>query len=163
MELLDKHFPPGHVLKSVMNRDLVKISYICLPNMGSCIAKHNSKVLRKATEEEVRAPPSCNCQKSKKNDCPVPGACNQRGVVYQATVTSEGGVNTHTYVGLAKSFKNRYSKHKSSLLVQTQQNSTTLSTHFHKQKNGGRQPTISLKLKHTNLQPSDKCMQTLPH
>ena len=83
--------------------------------MGSCIAKHNSKVLREATEEEVRAPPSCNCQISKKNDWPVPGACNQGGVVYQATVTSEGGVNTKTYVGLAKSFKNQYSKHKSSL------------------------------------------------
>ena len=151
LELLDKHFPPGHVLKSVMNRDLVKISYRCLPNMGSCIAKHNSKVLREATEEEVRAPPSCNCQISKKNDCPVPGACNQRGVVYQATVTSEGGVNTQTYVGLAKSFKNRYSKHKSSLKKYTKKNSTTLSTHFHKQRSGGYQPTISWKFLKTNI------------
>ena len=73
------------------------------------------------------------------------------GVVYQATVHSEGGANTQTYVGLTKYFKNRYSRHKSSLLAQTKENSTTLSTHFHKQKSGGHQPTISWKFLKTNI------------
>ena len=38
------------------------------------MAKHNSKILK-----------SCNCQKSKKDDCPIPGAFNQDGVVHQTT------------------------------------------------------------------------------
>ena len=87
LELLDTHFPPGHRLRSVMNRNTVKLSYRCLPNMCRYMAKHNSKILRKADGHQEIAPPKCNCQKSKKNDCPVPGACNQKDVIYQATVT----------------------------------------------------------------------------
>ena len=81
----------------------------------------------------------------------MPGACNQNGVVYQATVTSEGGRNIQTYVCLAKKFKNIYSKHKASLRTPTQKNSTTLSTHFLKQKNNGHQPNISWRFLKTNL------------
>ena len=58
----------------------------------------------------------------------MPGACNQKGVVYQATVSSEGG-NVQTYVGLAKDFKARYSKHTSSMEKPSPENSTTLSVH----------------------------------
>ena len=58
--------------------------------MGSYISKHNSKILRAENEAHPKPPPSCNCQKSRKNQCPVPGACNQEGVIYQATVTSQG-------------------------------------------------------------------------
>ena len=142
LELLDTHFPPGHKLRSVMNRDSVKFSYRCLPNMGSYVAKNNSKVLRQENGSQRKVPPRCNCQKSKKKDCPVPGACNQGGVVYQATVTSEGGKNQQTYIGLAKKFKNRYSKHKTSMTTPTPKNSTTLSTHFLKQRSAGHQPSI---------------------
>ena len=151
LELLDTHFPPGHTLRSVMNRNSVKVSYRCLPNMGSLVAKHNSKVVKKATAGQAPPPPRCNCQKSRKKDCPVPGACNQRGVVYQATVTSDGGRNIQTYVGLAKNFKNRYSKHKTSMTKPTPKNSTTLSTHFLKEKRGGYQPKVSWKFLESNL------------
>ena len=96
-------------------------------------------------------PPKCNCQKSKKSDCPVPGACDQRGVIYQATVTSDGGRNTQNYIGLAKNFKSRYSKHKTSLEKPSSQNSTTLSTHFHKEKAAGRNPVVSWRFIKTNI------------
>ena len=33
LELLDKHFPPGHPLHHLLNRNTVKISYKCLSNM----------------------------------------------------------------------------------------------------------------------------------
>ena len=91
LQLLDTHFPPGHKLRSVMNRNCIKISYRCLPNIGSYIAKHNSKILKQDSDTQIWPPPRCNCQVSKKSDCPIPGACNQRGVVYQATVISDGG------------------------------------------------------------------------
>ena len=82
-------------------------------------------------------------------DCLVPGACNQDGVVYQATVTSDGGRNTQTYVGLAKSFKRRYSKH--IMEKPTPTNSTTLSTHFLKEKSDGKNHSISWKFLKTSI------------
>ena len=111
--------------------------------MGSYVAKHNSRIMRQADDSQTRTPPSCNCQKSKKDDCPVPGACNQKGVVYQATVTSQHGINVQTYVGLAKKFKNRYSKHKASMSKPSPTTSKTLSTHFLKEQNAGHQPVIT--------------------
>ena len=45
LKLIDEHFPPGHILRSVMNRTTIKVSYRCLPNMGAQIAKHNAKIL----------------------------------------------------------------------------------------------------------------------
>ena len=91
LQLLDTHFPPGHMLRSVMNRNSVKISNRCLPNIGSYIAKHNSKILSQESNTKMRPPPSCNCQKTKKSKCPIPGKCNQKGVIYQATITSDNG------------------------------------------------------------------------
>ena len=119
LKLIDFHFPPGHILHSVLNRTTVKVSYRCLPNMGAQIAKHNAKTLRKSKNSATRPPPSCNCQKSKLQEdplyCPIPGACNQDGVVYQTTVTTTNN-NQELYVGSAKNFKSRYYTHKSSLL-----------------------------------------------
>ena len=151
LELLDLHFPPGHVLRSVMNRNCVKISYRCLPNMGSHISRHNSKILREEDKNQEKPPPKCNCQISKKDQCPIPGACNQKGVIYQAKVTSQGGKNTQTYVGLAKDFKARYSKHKTSLENPSPDNSTTLSTYFLKEEAAGNNPSLSWKFLKTNI------------
>ena len=105
--------------------------------MASYVSQHNAKILQQAGDPNARPTPRCNCQKSKKDECPVPGACNQRGVIYQATVSSEGGKNVQTYVGLAKDFKARYGKHKSSMENPSPENSTTLSTHFLSQKSAG--------------------------
>ena len=99
----------------------------------------------------MKPPPSCNCQKSKKCECPIPGKRNQTGVIYQATIISDNGKNTQTYVGLAKKFKTRYSKHKGSIETPSPQNSTALSTHFLKEQEAGNNPTISLKSLKTNI------------
>ena len=83
LKLIDEHFPPGHILRSVMNRSTIKVSYRCLPNMGAQVAKHNSKILKKSSQNvPVRTPPSCNCQRNKIKDCPLSGACSQEGVIY---------------------------------------------------------------------------------
>ena len=111
LRLIDLHFPPGHVLHSVINRSTVKIGYRCLPNMGAQISKHNNKLLRNSEGGQAKPPPRCNCQVSKKQDCPLPGACVQEGVVYQAKITNNRG-EEEKYVGIAKKFKQRYSKHK---------------------------------------------------
>ena len=119
--------------------------------MGSHVAKHNSKVLKEATNTTARPPPKCNCQKSKKAACPVPGACNQAGVVYQTTVTSNNGNSAKAYVGLAKDFKKRYRKHRDSMKTENPENSTTLSTHYWKEFYSGRDPKLTWKFLETNI------------
>ena len=99
--LVDKHFPKGHFLHPILNRNTVKISYRCLPNMGRRIAMHNSKTLKSASNQAPKPKATCNCQISKKADCPVPGACNQDGAIYEAQVKTDDG-KVESYVGLAK-------------------------------------------------------------
>ena len=112
--LIDKHFPKAHPLSRFLHRKTIKISYRCLPDMGRKLANHNSKLLKKASEPTPRPPARCNCQKSKKQDCPVPDACNQDGAIYQASVATNDG-RVESYVGLARNFKKRFSKHKATL------------------------------------------------
>ena len=74
LALIDKHFPKGHILHPLINRARVKISYRCLPNMGTLISQHNSKVLGPGPEK-LR----CRCRD--KPTCPMPGKCATDKVV----------------------------------------------------------------------------------
>ena len=150
LKLVDLHFPPGHVLHSVLNRSTVKVSYRCLPNMGAQIAKQNGKILKQSQGGVNREPPKCNCQKSRKKDCPIPGKCNQEGVVYQATVSNNRGDTEH-YIGLAKQFKSRYRKHRDSMTKRDPQNSTTLSSYVWEEKDAGTDPKVSWKILESNV------------
>jgi hypothetical protein len=129
LELLDVHFPPGHALHSICNRSTIKVSYRSLPNIGSFIARHNSKLLKNAATAQPKRKAHCNCPK--KTRVPgswtmQPGWCNLPG-----NGTSVVGV-VEAYVGLAKNFKKRYPKHKKSLLVEFAIGSTSLSKYFWK-------------------------------
>ena len=66
-------------------------------------------------------------------------------------IFSTPGRNVQTYVGLAKDFKARYSKHISSMKYPSPDNSTTLSTHFLNQKTAGLDPKLSWRFLKTNL------------
>ena len=37
-KLLQKHFPPTHPMYTIFNKNKIKISYSCFPNMGSIIS-----------------------------------------------------------------------------------------------------------------------------
>ena len=70
----------------------------------------------------------CNCRN--KNLCPIPGKCLSEGVVYQALVKREDGV-TDSYVGLTEnSFKDRWTKHKSSFRTRNPKNASGLSRYI---------------------------------
>ena len=105
---------------------------------------------KKFKKRHNQGPPSCNCQKSKVGECPLPGACNQDGVIYQAIVTNSSG-GQECYVGLAKNFKKRYAKHKRSMKDKLPEESTTLSTHFWKEKDSGGEPKIIWKVLESNI------------
>ena len=65
---------------------------------------------QKSLSSEAAA--GCNCQGGL-NSCPVDGACQTKGVVYQATVLREDNGIKETYTGLtSRHFKDRYYKHR---------------------------------------------------
>ena len=148
LELVNEHFPPGHVLHSIRNRSTIKVSYRSLSNMKSIIAKHNSKILKSTATIGPKPKADCNCRK--KEICQVPGKCNQDGVVYQATVTSGTG-RVETYVVLANNFNSRYPKHNKCLLDETAEGGTALSNHYWQEKNAGRDPKVSWKFLERNV------------
>ena len=118
--------------------------------MGAQVAKHNAKVLSSAKPRGTKKPPSCNCQKSKIGECPIPGACNTDGAVYQATVKNNVG-DEECYIGLANNFKKRYNKHKATIKVHKPEGNTTLSTHYWAEKDAGRDPKIEWKILEKNI------------
>ena len=121
-KLLDQHFPKGHPLHKIINRNTVKMSYRTTPNFKKIISAHNSKILKEKTPD-----PPCNCLD--KEDCPLDGKCRASNIVYQATLTTEENPPAvETYVGLtATEFKDRYRNHKKSLKNKNYSSETSLS------------------------------------
>ena len=44
LAILDSCFPHGHPLHKILNRNTVKLSYKCMPNMKLAISKHNASI-----------------------------------------------------------------------------------------------------------------------
>ena len=65
LNLIDKHFPRDHKFYKLFNRNNVKVSYSCVPNMKSYINSHNIQVTQKPTEKMSKW---CNC--INKDQCP---------------------------------------------------------------------------------------------
>ena len=66
LSLLDKQFPPVNKFHKIFNRNTLKISYICFPNMKAMINSHNHKVTYPKTIIKDR---TCNCVGKAK--CPL--------------------------------------------------------------------------------------------
>ena len=128
LKLVNKCFPPGHKLNKLLNRNTVKVSYSCMPNMGQIIRNHNKSVINK-NESVIQNKPTCNCRNS--NSCPVEKKCLTKGVIYQATVTRNDNSERETYIGLTENtFKERYTGHKSSFEIKNPKNATALSQYI---------------------------------
>ena len=127
LRLVTKHFPAGSKLHKIFNRGTVKISYSCTPNMATLIKRHNARVCTPAARESIKTQRCCNCRGGKET-CPIEGECLARGVVYEASVTVEGGGPAKRYIGsTATTFKERYTNHKASLKHESKQHHTELS------------------------------------
>ena len=108
LHMIDKHFKSSP-LKKLLNRNTVKVSYCCMPNMEAIISTHNKKVLRPPT---TTTNPGCNCRGGPVN-CMLGGQCQTTNLVYKCTVSAPGRDNKH-YIGLtSNTFKERYGSHKS--------------------------------------------------
>ena len=127
LTLIDTCFPPRHPLRKICNRNTLKLSYKCTPNMGSIISARNAKLLNPPPAETR----PCNCKAGAV--CPLEGKCLTKNLIYKNTVTENSG-RTNTYIGLSSNtFKARLSTHKNSL-KNSEKNQTGLSRHIHKLK-----------------------------
>ena len=125
LKIIDEEFPKSHPFHKIFNRNTLKISYCCMPNIKQTLDGHNKGILSKSVKSNT-ATPTCNCRKS--NECPLSNKCLTESVVYQATLTSTSADSPQTYIGLTEnSFKTRHSNHKASFRKYDRRNATELS------------------------------------
>ena len=110
LNLVKKHFPRHHKLYPILNKNTLKISYSCTPNIKKIIQAHNKKIMKKRTAAPAEQK-KCNCQASRKDSCPLNGNCNQKNVIYKVTTPDP---DPHFYIGVTENFKARWNQHKQS-------------------------------------------------
>ena len=125
LKLVSKHFPKDNPLHCILNRNTIKVSYSCTKNMHQIIKGHNQKILKSNTSERKEG--GCNCQRSKKENCPIENNCNQNNVVYEAKVL-EG--TEKRYIGSTIDFKKRWYQHKGSFKNKSHKSATTLASYI---------------------------------
>ena len=122
LRLINKHFHRGTKLNKIFNKNSLKVSYSCMPNMSSVIKSHNARVIKGKVDKSPKK--MCNCRV--KNNCPLNGKCLSKSVVYKATVTSNN--MSKEYIGLAgNTFKERFNNHSKSLRQKKYSKETELS------------------------------------
>ena len=140
LQIIDKEFNKDHVLHKIINRNTVKVSYSCMPNIKAIIQRHNKGILQR--EDNT---PKCNCRQ--RDSCPLNGQCLVTSVIYQAEVISGEERKVETYVGLTENtFKIRYTNHKASFTHRSKRHSTELSNYIWQLKDRGEDYTIKWKI-----------------
>ena len=125
LRLLKKHFPFNHPYARIMNKNTIKLSYSCMPNMKNIMKQQNEHLLRADQEEEQRG---CNCENIE--ECPLNGQCLTDNLVYTADVLYRDGEEDvqDTYHGsTAGPFKRRWNEHNSSFRLEYKKKNSMLS------------------------------------
>ena len=126
LQILDKNFPPHHRLHKIINRNTVKISYSCMPNVASQIASHNRNIIGEYKKSDLPIPKKCDCKRA--DNCPLNGKCKQSAVIYKAEITPEID-DKRSYIGLSEGpIKERLSDHQTSCKYVKYRNKTKLSS-----------------------------------
>ena len=115
------------------------MSYSTMPNMAQQIKQHNNKVLDSG---QVEKSGGCNGHRGGRQ-CPVPGECMAKGVVYGAEVTDLTTGTKETYTGLTDgTLRDRIAKHEGNFRHRHQPG-TRLSDHVWKLKDKGSPFTVT--------------------
>lgn len=118
-----------------MNRNTLKVSYSCLPNISRIISSHNKKVLSN-NQNPTTNDPACNCRKN--NICPLQGNCLEKNVIYQCHIKSTINDPGKFYIGLTgNTFKDRWNTHKYTLRHEDATSHTQLSNYYWDLKRSG--------------------------
>ena len=144
LRLISKHFPKASKLHKIFNKNTVKVSYSCMPNMATIIKSHNNKICNDHVENTQKP---CNCRI--KEQCPLDGQCQANNIVYQGEVSNESETNTKLYIGLTENpFKLRYANHLQSIRNDQYENSTELSKHIWQLKRKNENYKIKWSIRH---------------
>lgn len=139
LRLIDKHFPKESKLHKIFNRQTIKVSYSCMPNVASIIKSHNNHILNHIGPSQAPNRPAerrCNCRNA--NQCPLNGECLTTSIVYKATVLTADGSDCKHYFGLTEgTFKQRYNNHLTSFRHERHSHATELSKHVWALKRAG--------------------------
>ena len=81
--LIQTHFPKKHKFHKIFNKNNIKLSYSCMPNINTIINSHNNKIINPPTPPTEQR--TCNCMK--KEQCPVNQNCLASNIVYEAMIT----------------------------------------------------------------------------
>jgi hypothetical protein len=73
LKIIDEEFPADHQLHKIFNRNTVKISYSCMPNIKQTIDGHNKSTL--STTSTTNSLDMCSCPKNNKVLCPLSNKC----------------------------------------------------------------------------------------
>ena len=108
LNLINRHFPLEHKFSKIFNRNNMKISYSCMPNMKSRINIHNKKVTKAKPSAQART-----CNYINKSKCPLNNKCLSNNVVCKANITSASeNYRNKIYNGISDTkFKSRYANH----------------------------------------------------
>ena len=155
IELIEKHFGPRHKFRKLFNKNNVKLSYSCMPNMKSIINAHNRKVLNDKNETNRR---TCNCHNQE--TCPLNGNCLAKESLYEATIKSDlPNYKEKLYKGISEPpFKKRFKNHEKSFNHKGYMNDSALSQEVWKikEKGGSYQITWNIVRKCPGYNPETK-------
>ena len=95
----------------ICNKDLVKISYRCFPNVVSIILSHKNHILNSNSSKY-----GCNC--NNRDECPLENKRLTPRIIYRADVTNNETDEYKYYFGISDTpFKEGYENHKTSKLT----------------------------------------------
>ena len=130
LKLLQKHFPPTHPMYPILNKNKIKISYSCFPNMGSIISSHSKHILNSDSTEY-----GWNC--NNREECPLENKC----------LTSNKTDKQKYYYGISDTpFKDRYENHKTSFRHGSHLTASDLSKYYWKLIDNRAVPTIKFSI-----------------
>ena len=147
LNLIRKHFPPRHKFSKLFNRNTIKVSYNCMPNIKAKIHKHNRNILKKIKKKKKQPDTQlCNC--TNKKQCPLNEHFLTESIVYQANVTVIlPGYKEKVSLGVSETtFKVRYDNHEKLFTKQRYKNDTELPKEYWKIKQQNKIPRIKRKV-----------------
>ena len=153
--------PKKSRLQKIFNKNTVKVSYSCIPNLASIINAHNNKILK---DNGTSPQKPCNCWK--KDLWPLNSEYQSNNIIYNAEVENISRNETKVYIGLTEyPFKQRYSNHMQSIRHEKYRNSTELSKYVWQLKKAGKEFKITWSINQRAQAYSNinKAMQPLPN
>ena len=76
-QLIKKHFPPSNKYSKIFNKNTIKLSYSCSPNIGMIFKQMNNTLFKNENQKSENAIKNkCNCKQKEK--CPLNRNCLQK-------------------------------------------------------------------------------------